>query len=358
MSRYRGQPDYRHDSTPTTGVLLNNLGTPVAPTTAAVRRYLAEFLWDPRVVEVPRPLWWLVLHGIILRTRPARSAAAYRKVWSDAGSPLLVNTLKQRDALQKLLPADVNVVVGMRYGQPSIASALAKLEELNCSRLLVLPLYPQYSATTTASTFDELAAQLQRMRKIPALHFVDSYHDNPAYINALANSIREHWDTRGRQVRLLFSYHGIPQRYRLAGDPYPCFCHKTTRLVVEQLGLADDEWGIAFQSRLGREEWLRPYTDEVLEQWAQSGTSDVDVVCPGFAADCLETLEEVGIQYRNLFVDKGGNTLSYIPALNYRDDHMRCLHDIVAAGLHGFGESPAADPQFTLERARSQGAPG
>lgn len=356
MPRYNGKTDYRHDSIPTTGVLLNNLGTPVAPTTAAVRRYLAEFLWDPRVVEVPRPIWWLVLHGIILRTRPARSAEAYQKVWSDAGSPLLVNTLRQRDELEKLLPADVRVVVGMRYGEPSIATALAKLDDANCDRLLVLPLYPQYSATTTASTFDELTRQLSRMRKIPALHFVDSYHDAPAYIAALANSIREHWDTRGRRARLLFSYHGIPQRYRLAGDPYPCFCHKTTRLVVENLGLGDDEWGIAFQSRLGREEWLRPYTDEVLEQWAQSGTADVDVICPGFAADCLETLEEVGMQYRNLFVDSGGNSLSYIPALNYRPDHIRCLHDIIAAGLRGFGDQPDTDPELSLQLARRQGA--
>ncbi|MDH3587796.1 MAG: ferrochelatase [Gammaproteobacteria bacterium] len=362
MSRYRGNSEFRHDAVPATGILLNNLGTPAAPTTSAVRKYLAEFLWDPRVVEVPRPIWWLALHGIILRTRPRRSAKAYKKVWTDEGSPLLVNTVRQRDELAKTLAGRVggplHIEVGMRYGQPSIASALEKLEQANCTRVLVLPLYPQYSATTTASTFDELSRQLRRVRRLPALHFIDGYHDDPGYIDALAASIREHWQRQGRQAQLLFSFHGIPQRYRLNGDPYPCHCHKTTRLVVEKLGLGEADWDIAFQSRLGREEWLRPYTDEVLQQWATTGVGDVDVICPGFSADCLETLEEVGMQYRELFIKHGGDSLHYIPALNERRDHIEFLAGLVRSVLDAWEnrslpETASAD---TLERARQLGA--
>lgn len=362
MPRYRGNPDFRHDSTPATGILLSNLGTPDAPTTTAVRRYLAEFLWDPRVVEVSRPVWWLALHGVILRTRPAKSAHAYDLVWSDAGSPLLVNTINQRDKLASALSGRVStplhIEVGMRYGQPSLASALQKLAAANCTRLLVLPLYPQYSGTTTASTFDEVCAQLASFRRVPALHFVDSYHDDPGYIAALAASLREHWETSGKQQRLLFSFHGIPKRYLLEGDPYHCQCHKTARLVAEKLQLADEQWSVAFQSRLGREEWLRPYTDEVLPQLAQSGVKDIDVICPGFASDCLETLEEVALRYRDLFIESGGNTLNYIPALNDRDDHIECLVKIVSSVLDTWHNRhlPETDPALTLERARELGA--
>ena len=362
MPRYRGNPEFRHDSTPATGILLSNLGTPEAPTTSAVRRYLAEFLWDPRVVEVPRPVWWLVLHGIILRTRPAASAKAYKLVWTDEGSPLLFHTLHQRDKLAATLATRIktplHIEVGMRYGQPSIAQALEKLAAAQCTRLLVLPMYPQYSGTTTASTFDEVCRQLASSRKIPSLHFIDSYHDNPGYIATLAASIRDHWAQTGRKARLLFSFHGIPKRYLLNGDPYHCQCHKTARLVAEKLQLADDDWGIAFQSRLGREEWLRPYTDEVLPQWADAGVKDVDVICAGFPADCLETLEEVALRYKELFIESGGSTLNYIPALNDRDDHIECLADIIETSLNAWdtGQSPAADPAATLERAQRLGA--
>lgn len=359
MPRYRGNPEFSHDSTPSTGILLSNLGTPDAPTTSAVRRYLAEFLWDPRVVEVSRPVWWLALHGVILRTRPAKSAAAYQQVWSDAGSPLLVNTVHQRDKLSQLLSSRTDqtfcIEVGMRYGEPSIATALDKLIDAGCTRLVVLPLYPQYSGTTTASTFDEVTRQLATRRRIPALHFIDSYHDDPGYIAALAASLREHWANSGRQARVLFSFHGIPKRYLLNGDPYHCQCHKTARLVAEKLQLEDDDWSVAFQSRLGREEWLRPYTDEVLPQWAQSGVEDVDVICPGFAADCLETLEEVALRYRDLFIDSGGKTLSYIPALNDRDDHIDCLAAIIENQC-GTRAQTKSDPAATLERARRLGA--
>ncbi|MDH3646548.1 MAG: ferrochelatase [Gammaproteobacteria bacterium] len=362
MPRYAGDADFRHDSTPTTGVLLSNLGTPAAPTSTAVRRYLAEFLWDPRVVDVPRPIWWLVLHGFILRTRPRQSAKAYAKVWTDEGSPLLVNTMRQRDGLASLLDDRVNtplhIEVGMRYAQPSIASALERLAAANCTRLLVLPLYPQYSATTTASTFDEVNRQLEKRRRVPALHFIDGYHDNPAYIDALAASIREHRAGSGRTARLLLSFHGIPKRYLQNGDPYHCLCHKTARLVAEKLQLGDDDWAIAFQSRLGREEWLRPYTDELLPEWAKSGVTDVDVVCPGFAADCLETLEEVALRYRALFLDSGGSSLTYIPALNDRADHIRCLAAIVERALSAWdpGDLPETEPARTLTRARHLGA--
>ncbi len=359
MPRFRGNADFRHDTQPALGVLLSNLGTPAAPTRRAVRRYLREFLSDPRVVEVPRPLWWLILNGIILQTRPARSARAYAKVWTEAGSPLLVHTLAQRDRLAATLAprfdVPVHVEAGMRYGEPSIAQALERLESANCSRVVLLPLYPQYSATTTASTFDEFARLASGLRRIPSLHFIDSYHDNPAYIAALADSVRAHWKKNG-QNRLLMSFHGIPERYRLAGDPYPCLCHKTARLLANALELRDDQWAIAFQSRLGREEWLRPYTDELLSEWAAQKAGDIDVICPGFSADCLETLEEIGIQYKALYEQGGGGRLRYIPALNEDDAHIGCLAGLVERALKAFGTAPQTPPAVTLAQAKKMGA--
>lgn len=325
---YRGTPDYPHDSVPRSGVLLVNLGTPDAPTTPALRRYLKEFLSDPRVIEVPRLLWFFILR-VILLIRPSRSAAAYRKVWTEKGSPLLEISRQQADAVRSALGArcagPVSVELGMRYGSPSIADAMEALRKDDVRRLLVLPLYPQYSAATTASSFDALADYLKQLRWLPELRFATNYHDREGYIRALANSIREHWESHGRGDRLLFSFHGLPKSYLLKGDPYHCECHKTARLVAEILDLDAHDYQVSFQSRVGREEWLRPYTDETVEKLAAEGIRKLDVICPGFSADCLETLEEIAMQNAEIFEQHGGDSLRYIPCLNARDDHIRFL---------------------------------
>lgn len=371
MSAFTGEPDYRHDSSERIGVLIANLGTPDAPTVAAVRRYLAEFLWDRRVVEVPRLLWWLILNCVILRLRPRRSAAAYGKVWGEQGSPLLKISRRQqqalRDELQRRAPDHVYVtVLGMRYGNPSIASALEELRAARVRRLLVLPMYPQYSATTVASVFDALADDLKKVRWLPELRFLTHYHDHPGYIDALVASVREAWYRNGRGERLLFSFHGIPQRYFKAGDPYHCECHKTARMVVERLELDDDAWALAFQSRVGREPWLKPYTDKLLEEWGRKGVGRIDVICPGFSADCLETLEEIALQNDELYREAGGGGIQYIDALNDRADHVSALADLVEANCVGWaspltrtpGESDEARAEHAqqLERARAAGA--
>ena len=272
MASYLGEPAYEHGSDAASGVLLVNLGTPDAPTPAAIRRFLAEFLWDPRVVEAPRWLWWLALHGVILRIRPARSAHAYRQIWTPEGSPLLLHTRalvdRVRASLQRQLPAAVTL--GMSYGSPGIPDALEQLRSAGVRKLIVLPLYPQYSGTTTASVFDRVTSELQRWRWVPELRFIGNYHDEPAYIDAIAASIREHGRTRERG-HLLFSFHGVPRRYLLAGDPYHCQCLKTARLVADRLGLDASAWTVSFQSQVGREEWLRPYTDETLAGMARAG---------------------------------------------------------------------------------------
>ncbi len=359
MSRYLDEAQYSHAEPERLGVLLLNLGTPDAPTTREVRRYLAEFLWDPRVVETPRPLWWLILHGVILRFRPARSAAAYRKVWSDEGSPLLVHGRAQAAGLATRLRArlgfDVPVALGMRYGNPAIADALEDLRAQNVRRLLVLPLYPQYSATTTASTFDATAATLMYWRWLPELRMITHYHDRPDYIAALAATVREHWARDGRGEHLLMSFHGLPRRYLLAGDPYHCHCHKTARLLAEALELGESEWTLSFQSRVGREEWLRPYTDETVQALGAKGLGRLDVICPGFSADCLETLEEIAMQNHEFFVTAGGGELRYIPALNARDDHLEMLTDLVLQHARGWPETAAG---FSSEQARRDVEPG
>ncbi len=345
MPRYSADPGFRHDEQERLGVLMTNLGTPDEPTTSSVRRYLAEFLWDPRIVEVPRPLWWLILHGVILRFRPSRSAKAYQTIWKERGSPLLLNTHRQALALgielEKRFAGPVAVTAAMRYGNPSIAEGLRTLRKKNVTRLLVLPLFPQYSATTTASVFDAVASELMTWRRIPELRIVNQYHDHPGYIRIIANSVRRYWHARNdeRGERLLFSFHGLPKRYLLAGDPYHCQCHKTARLVAEELGLLPGQWAIGFQSRFGREEWLKPYTDDILRDWAANGVRKADVICPGFPADCLETLEEVAIGYDELFREAGGEKLSYIPSLNASGDHIRFLRDVVREHTQGWPES-------------------
>jgi ferrochelatase len=356
MSRYSGEQAYRHDSTESLGVLLVNLGSPDAPTTSAVRRYLAEFLWDPRVVEIPRPLWWPILHGVVLRLRPRRSAHAYQRVWTDEGSPLLVISRAQTHAIDTALAArygnKVQIALAMRYGNPSIQAGLAHLREKQARRILILPLYPQYSAATTATVFDAVASELKSWRWLPELRFIAHYHDDEGYLTALVNSIRESWAEHGQAERLLFSFHGMPKRTLLAGDPYHCHCQKTARLVAERLGLPPERWQVAFQSRFGRAEWLQPYTDKTLRQWAHDGVKQVDVVCPGFAADCLETLEEIAMQNKETFLAAGGSGLRYIPALNERADHIEALVSLIDSNLHGW-VNPNDDSARLEERAQA-----
>lgn len=339
MSRFSSLA-FDHDKPLSIGVLLTNLGTPDEPTPSALRRYLGEFLWDPRVVEVPRPLWWMILHGIILRVRPARSAEAYEKVWTKEGSPLLNIVREQAQAIQERLEhrlsLKLHVAYAMRYGEPSIKTGLEQLREAGVRSLLVLPLYPQYASATTGSTFDAVAQVLQTWRWLPDLRFISHYHDNHGYINALVASIQRYWGEHGRPDKLLMSFHGIPKRTFLAGDPYFCECQKTGRLVAEQLNLQDEQWQVVFQSRFGREEWLQPYTDKTLEALGQAGTGRVDVVCPGFSADCLETLEEINQQNREFFLTAGGKAFHYIPALNADAAHIDALADLIELNLAGW----------------------
>ena len=346
MPEYLGQPGFPHGEIPAVGILLTNLGTPDAPDTPALRRYLREFLLDPRVIELPRPVWWVILHLFVLTTRPAKSAALYRKVWTEEGSPLLAISRRQAAGIQAILRREigspVHVALGMRYGSPSVGAALRELAGKGCRRILVLPLYPQYAAATTASTFDAVAAELTKWRWIPEVRTIHSYHDDPAYIRALAASIREVWEQGGEPEKLLFSFHGIPQRYFDAGDPYHCLCQKTARLTAEALGLARDRWEVTFQSRFGREEWIKPYTDKTIEAMARSGIRRLDVLSPGFSADCLETLEEIDQLNRELFLHAGGESYRYIPALNDRPDHLRMLADLIEGQLQGWAEPAGA----------------
>jgi ferrochelatase len=340
MSRYRQEPAIAAGQPPCTGILLTNLGTPDAPTVPALRRYLAEFLFDPRVIERPRLLWWLVLHGVILRVRPRRAAHAYNKVWTDQGSPLMAISRHQEAALQQRLDArlqpPVKVALAMRYGNPSIQTGLEVLKAANVRRLLVLPLYPQYSATTTASTLDAVADVLRTWRLVPELRVVNGYFDENGYIDALAGSIRRHWQEHGQGERLLFSFHGLPKSYADAGDPYPEQCRRTAELVAQALQLPAERWHLAFQSRFGPQEWLQPYTDHTLKEWGTSGVKRIEVISPGFSADCLETLEEIAITNRELFQEAGGEDYHYIPALNDSAEHMDFLADLVVKHCQGW----------------------
>jgi len=343
MPTFQSAPNYEHGLPESLGVLLVNLGTPDAPTTAAVRRYLKDFLSDPRVVELPRLLWWVILHGFILRVRPARSARLYQKIWTDSGSPLLVHSQDIANSIAQQLAArvsgTVNVDLAMSYGNPSIAVALDRLCQQGAQRIICLPLYPQYSGTTSASVFDAVTAELGRRRWIPEFRFISHYHDARGYIAAQAQNIRDYWDQHGRGEQLLFSFHGIPMDTLRNGDPYHCQCLKTGRLIAESLDLDQEEWLVSFQSRVGRAEWLRPYTDETVTKLGAQKLQRLDVVCPGFAADCLETLEEIAIQNADFFTAAGGGTLNYIPALNARDDHVVFLTRLIEKHIGGWPES-------------------
>ncbi len=356
---YTAKTRFEHGGPAAVGVLLSNLGTPAAPTAEALRPYLREFLSDPRVIELPAWKWRPTLELFVLPRRPATSAELYRKVWTDEGSPLAVIAERQRAAVAERLAAavggPVHVALGMRYGEPSIAGALRALREAGCRRLLFFPLYPQYSAATTASSFDALAAELTRWRWIPDLRTIHGYHDEPAYIEALARSIRELWERQGgAPERLLFSFHGVPRRYFEAGDPYHCFCHETARRTAELLGLPDDCWVVAFQSRFGREEWLKPYTDKTVQAMARAGVRRLDVVSPAFSADCLETLEELDGLNRHFWEEAGGPPAGYryIPCLNDRPDHVALLADLVLRNLAGWVLPPG---EWDAEAARREG---
>jgi len=324
------------------GVLLVNLGTPDSPSVADVRRYLREFLWDPRVVEVARPVWWLVLNLVILTTRPRRSAKAYAKVWTAAGSPLLVISRKQQAALQASLDIQdglpVQVTLAMRYGRPGIAPGLQALREAGAKRVLVLPLYPQYSATTTAAIVDAVADELRHWRELPELRFINDYHRHPAYISALADSVRRYRELHGEPDKLLLSFHGIPQEYVDAGDPYATQCYKTAELLVAALDLPKDRWQMSFQSRLGPKQWLQPYTDHTLEALAREGVRTVHVICPGFSVDCLETLEEVAMENRDIFLQAGGEHYGYIECLNDHASHIQLFTELIAQHTRGWME--------------------
>ncbi|PID45588.1 MAG: ferrochelatase [Proteobacteria bacterium] len=345
MSRYSHDEQFFHGKQESLGVLLVNLGTPDEPTAPAVKKYLKQFLSDGRVVEIPRIVWWFILHGFVLRRRPAVSAEQYVSVWTDKGSPLLVQSENIRQSLQQEMSVrfdgPVHVELAMRYGNPSLVVGLRNLRHKGVRRLLVLPLYPQYSATTTATTYDAVSAEMRRWRCLPEIRFVNQYHDNERYIGSLARSIERHWAEHGRKEKLLMSFHGLPKRNLDLGDPYHCQCLKTGRLLAEKLGLKQGEWLVTFQSRFGRAEWLQPYTDKTLEKLAKEGVRRVDVVCPGFPADCLETLGEIGMEYCELFKEAGGEEYCYIPALNDDSEHIQCLADLVQQHTQGW---PEVDP--------------
>ena len=326
MSRYAGRTKALHKMDAKTGVLLTNLGTPESPTPKALRQYLREFLSDPRVVEIPRVIWMIILHGIILRVRPAKSAKLYESIWTDQGSPLMVISQQQKqkvaEQIAKQYGDKVVVDVAMRYGKPSITQALENFQAQGVNKLIILPLYPQYAGPTTGSTFDAVVNTIKKWRWIPSLHFQSGYHDHPLYIEALANSINNHIEQHGKPDKLVFSYHGMPKYFLEQGDPYYCFSHKTTRLVAEKLGLSEQDFVMTFQSRFGKAEWLKPYTDETLVQLAEQGHKHIAIISPAFSADCLETLEELVHENKDVFINAGGKTYHYIPALNDEQQHI------------------------------------
>jgi ferrochelatase len=358
------EPTYQHGTASQTGILLVNLGTPDAPTAQALRPYLKQFLSNPRVVEIPRWVWWPILNGVILNTRPKKSAEKYAQIWMPEGSPLKVHTVRQtqllRDALAVWVQPAAIVEYAMSIGNPSIAEVMRGMKEHGCERILVLPLYPQYASSSTASAFDEVFAQLGKMRNTPAIRTVKHYHDHPGYIAALAQNIRDYWAETGRPDKLVMSFHGVPRITLDQGDPYHCECQKTGRLLAQALGLNANEYQICFQSRFGRAEWLSPYTAVTLEQLGKENIRRVDVVCPGFVSDCLETLEEIAMEGKAIFIQAGGQEFHYIPCLNERDDWIQALADIALTNLQGWLGAEHSDEKCSEEhgaqsRARALG---
>jgi ferrochelatase len=354
MAQYLPEPEHAHGTPLKTGILLVNLGTPDAPEKDALRRYLKQFLSDPRVVEIPRMAWWPILNGIILNTRPARSAKKYASIWTPEGSPLRVNTERQAEGLaarlKSLIPSPLVVATAMRYGQPSIAQGVALLKSQHCDRILMLPLYPQYAASTTASSMDALFDAVRTYRNVPGVRIVRHYHDHPAYIAALKTRVEEYWAENGRPEKLVMSFHGVP-RYTLdKGDPYHCECHKTGRLLGEALGLQPQQYAVSFQSLFGRAEWIKPYTEPLVKTLASQGVGVVHVVCPGFPADCLETLEEIAMEVKTAFLTSGGREYHYIPALNDHPAWLDALAQIALENLGGW-----TDPHWTPQSAQHEG---
>ncbi len=352
------EPTFKHGQPPRaasgTAILYCNLGTPDEPTAPALRRYLGEFLSDHRVVEIPKAIWWLILHGIILRVRPKKSAAKYASIWMEQGSPLKVWTQKQAALLGEKLAARghaVEVRYAMRYGNPSIASQLDALKADGVTRILILPAYPQYSGTTTASVCDAVYSWAANIRHLPEFRFVNRYHDDPGYISALAGKIREHWAANGQADQLVMSFHGVPERTLKLGDPYHCECYKTARLLAENLGLNKQQYKLTFQSRFGKAKWLEPYTEPTLVQMAQGGVKSVDVVCPGFTGDCLETLEEINMEARHAFIEAGGQAFNYIECLNDSPAWISALADFSTAQLGGWTTQPGQPGELAASRA-------
>ena len=357
--RFTLEPQYLHGQVNKTAVLFCNLGTPEAPTPKALRHYLAEFLSDPRIVEIPRWLWLIILHGIILRIRPAKSAKKYASIWTPNGSPLKVWTQAQATGLQHELDAhskstDTEPVVvrfAMRYGQPSIQSQLSELKAEGVTRVLVLPAYPQYSGATTASAFDSVFAWGTTARQLPEFRFVNHYHDHPGYIEALALQVESQWRLNGRAEKLLMSFHGIPERSLKLGDPYHCECYKTARLLAERLGINKGEYIVTFQSRFGKAKWLEPYTEPTAKSLAEQGVKSIDVICPGFTSDCLETLEEIAMEVRETYINAGGNQFNYIPCLNDSAHWIKALSRIALENMQGW---PSSGPNKESERELSK----
>jgi protoporphyrin/coproporphyrin ferrochelatase len=365
MSPFKPEPTHTHGSTTKTAILYVNLGTPDAPTAPALRRYLAEFLSDPRVVEIPRLVWLPILYGPILTFRPKKSALKYASIWTADGSPLKIWTQKQAALLKGYLgqqtPAGqskVDVRYAMRYGNPSVASQLDALKAEGATRILILPAYPQYSATTTASVFDAVYDWASKTRTVPELRFVNHYHDHPAYIAALAESVKKHWSQSGRAEQLVMSFHGVPERTLHLGDPYHCECHKTARLLAQELGLSPQQYKVTFQSRFGKAKWLQPYTEPSVVAMAKQGVKSVDVICPGFVADCLETLEEINQEVRHAFIAAGGQRFEYIACLNDSPGWITALRQIAQNHLQGWEAiAPSNAEQLSIvERAQKLGS--
>jgi len=365
MPRFLPEPPHRHGTPAATAIVLVNLGTPDAPTAPALRRYLKQFLSDPRVVEIPRAIWWLILNGIILNVRPKKSAAKYASVWMTEGSPLRVHTERQATLLKGFLGQRghrLKVEWAMRYGSPSLPAVLDRLKAEGATRILVVPMYPQYAASTTATVVDEASRWLLRTRNQPEMRFVRNFHDHPGYIAALEQSVRRHWQAvgpLGAGDRLVISFHGLPKRSLDLGDPYFCECQKTGRLLAERLGLTGDQYRVCFQSRFGKAEWLQPYTAPTLEALAREGGGRVDTICPGFVADCLETLEEIAMEGKQDFLAAGGREYHYIPALNEDDAWLHALADLAESHLAGWPtRTPpdAAAGEATARRATALGA--
>ena len=339
MLKYVGEKNYEHGSKEKIGVLITNLGTPDAPNKEELKVYLNQFLSDPRVIELPKILWQILLKLVILQIRPSKSAEAYKQIWTDKGSPLLEIANKQLNKIQSSFSSkNENIVfeVGMRYGNPSIPDALSKLQKKQIRRLLVLPMYPQYCAATTGSTFDEVTNVLQKWRWIPEMRFINQYFEEKNYIEALSNSIKSFWKKNKKPQKIIFSYHGIPKRYLTNGDPYHCFCLKTTRLVKEHLRLSDDEIMTTFQSRFGKAEWLKPYTSETLKELPKQGIKNIHIISPGFSSDCLETLEELEEENKEYFMESGGENYHYIPCLNDHDDHINVFVNLIKKHTQGW----------------------